>query len=87
MIKKRDAVGKLFTPSGNFMIIRGFDYIDIIGTEAKTKIDYSSDKEGLSDPLHYYPRPGILTIQGDYVYKEFPQPKEIYIYVEEENET
>ncbi len=79
MIKKRDAVGKLFTSSGDFMILKwGFRTIGVEARELHYDIDLDVD---------YYPnRSGTLKIQGNYVYKEFPQPKEIYIYVEENEE-
>ena len=79
MIKKRDAVGELFTPSGNFIILKwGFNTVGIENCNPDYDFDLAID---------YYPKAsGILKIQGSYVYKEFPQPKEIYIYVEEENE-
>lgn len=81
MIKKRDAVGKLFTPSGNFIILKwGFL---TVGTEV-CELHHDAELD-----IDYYPNcPGALTVQGDYVYKQFPQPKEIYICVdiEEENE-
>ena len=82
MIKQRKAKGILFTPSQNFIILDWYPHvIGPIGTEDKRDLDYDLD-------VWYYPRPGILEIKGDYVYKEFPQPKEIYIYVEEnEDET
>jgi hypothetical protein len=80
MIRKRSAIGMLFTPSQNFMITGwGFNKI---GMENETEVDTSEEED--SDPLYYYPRPGVLEIKGSYVYKEFPQPQEIYIYVDEE---
>ncbi len=79
MIKKREATGKLFTPSGNFIILK-WGFITI-GTETQRKL-YDAKLE-----VEYYPnRTGSLDIHGDYVYKKFPQPEEIYIYVEENEE-
>ena len=79
MIKKRDAVGKLFTPSGNFIILK-WGFITI-GIESWSRT-YDAELE-----VKYYSScTGSLDIHGDYVYKKFPQPKEIYIYVEENEE-
>jgi hypothetical protein len=76
MIRKRNAVGMLFTPSQDFMITEW---------KASTKIGTEDDIQFRSDIDEcYYPRPGILTIEGSYVYKRFTTPKEIYIYVDEE---
>ena len=79
MIKKRDAIGKLFTPSGDFIILKwGYNTVGVEAGELHYDVELDID---------YYPkRSGILKIQGSYVYKEFPQPKEIYIYVEENEE-
>ena len=73
MIRKRLAVGRLFTPSQEFMITE-WGFIKI-GTEDATEIDKDAD-------VYYYPRPGVLKIEGSYVYKEFITPQEIYVYVE-----
>ena len=78
MIRKRYAIGRLFTPTQDFMITE-WGFIKI-GTEDEPKIDKDAN-------VYYHPRPGALTIEGSYVYKEFVTPQEIYIYVdEEENE-
>lgn len=76
MIKQRKAFGKLFTPSQNFIILRFTSTKDIIiGTEDEPMLDL--------DIGYYYPPPGLLKIQGSYVYKEFTQPQDILIYVKE----
>lgn len=74
MIKQRKAFGKLFTPSQNFIILR-FHTDIIIGTEDEPMLDL--------DTGYYYPPPGLIKIQGSYVYKEFTQPQDILIYVKE----
>ena len=80
MIKKRAAIGMLFTPSQDFMILSwGFNKI---GTENETEIDNSIDGDPSNPPLYYYPRPGVLEIKGSYVDKEFATPQEIYIFVD-----
>ena len=76
MIKKRYAVGMLFTPSQDFMITK-WKASTKIGMENETEVD----KEEAED-IYYYPRPGVLEIKGSYVYKEFATPQEVYIYVD-----
>jgi hypothetical protein len=76
MIRKRNAIGMLFTPSQNFMITR-WTASTKVGTEDKANWNWDGEK-------YYYPRTGILKIKGSYIYKEFITPKEIYIYVDEE---
>jgi hypothetical protein len=75
MIKQRKAVGKLFTSKQNFIILSTSDEITI-GTEDKVMRDKDTKE-------YYYPQPGLLKIQGSYVYKEFTQPQDILIYVKE----
>ena len=75
MIKQRKAVGKLFTQRQNFIILSTSDKITI-GTEDKVMRDKDTGE-------YYYPAPGLLKIQGSYVYKEFNQPQDILIYVKE----
>ena len=74
MIKQRKAVGRLFTQGQNFIILSTSDEITI-GTEDKGMRD---EEFG-----YYYTTPGLLKIQGSYVYKEFTQPQDILIYVKE----
>ncbi len=93
MIKKRTAIGRLYTPMQNFLItgltqgepdLSKYIYgkVWFIGTEDDDpEIDWELK-------VDYYPRPGILDVQGSYVYKEFVNPYEINIFVKgEENET
>jgi len=55
-IKKRNAMGILFTPSQNFMILqRGFV---TVGTETRRYLDTELD-------IYYYPKPGVLEIDSD----------------------
>ena len=75
MIKQRKAVGKLFTQRQNFIILSTSDEVTI-GTEDKVMRDKDTGE-------YYYPAPGLLKIQGSYVYKEFNQPQDILIYVKE----
>jgi len=75
MIKQRKAVGKLFTQRQNFIILSTSDEVTI-GTEDKVMRDKDTGE-------YYYPAPGLLKIQGSYVYKEFTQPQDILIYVKE----
>ena len=75
MIKQRKAVGKLFTQRQNFIILSTSDEVTI-GTEDKVMRDKDTRE-------YYYPAPGLLKIQGSYVYKEFNQPQDILIYVKE----
>lgn len=84
MIRKRSAIGMLFTPSQDFMILSwGFNKI---GTENETECLMGDPTIEDSDPLYYYPRPGVLEIKGSYVYKAFATPQEIYIYVDEKEQ-
>ena len=74
MIKQRKAVGRLFTQRQNFIILSTSNEVTI-GTEDKVLRDHEFG--------YYYTTPGLLKIQGSYVYKEFNQPINIQIYVEE----
>ena len=79
MIKQRKAVGKLFTQRQNFIILKwnpSSQNSPTIGTEDKVMRDKDTGE-------YYYPAPGLLKIQGSYVYKEFNQPQDILIYVKE----
>ena len=79
MIKKRIAIGRLYTPSQNFLITKKTPWV---GTE--------DDDPQIDDELsvYYYPRPGLLLVKGSFVYKKFTEPMEIHISIEgEKNET
>lgn len=81
MIRKRKAIGRLYTPMQNFLIT-GYAGEHYVGTEDD---DRQRDEE-LN--VFYYPRPGVLSIKGNAVYKEFVNPRIINIFVKgEENET
>ncbi len=81
MIKKRKAIGRLYTPMQNFFIT-GYAGKHYVGTEDD---DRQRDEE-LN--VFYYPQPGVLSIKGNAVYKEFTNPRIINIFVKgEENET
>ncbi len=82
MIKKRDAIGKLYTPSQNFIILQQIGKgNNFIGCEN----DKSKDKEM---DVWVFPASKRIKVIGDYVLTKYNQPKEIYIFVGgEENET
>ncbi len=77
MIKKREAVGRLYTQAQTFLITSYTGGI-YIGTEDN---DPEIDREL---GVYYYPQPGILHIKGNAVYKEFVNLRYINVFVEGE---
>ena len=79
-IKKRKAIGLLYTTPETFIILERLED-KFIGSQYVRDINRELS-------AYVFPETGILEIKGDFVFKEWPQPKEIYIYVEEnDNET
>ncbi len=76
----REAIGILYTPSEKFLILKVLDkHGHYIGSLGYREFEYEMDE-------FIYPPAARLHVEGDYVLMEWNQPKEVYIYVEEESE-